>query len=96
MQALNSSACSRSKVWTPAARRTAARPARIANSGNGATPVTAALAPGAKVRVAVPVKVWHIGKFKEGLELQVGEATCDGRRAVTEQRYWDCAHLQIT
>lgn len=56
----------------PGRRSAAAHPARV--SSNGAGPV-AKLAEGARVRVTAPVKVYHVGKFKAGLELQGMEAT---------------------
>jgi hypothetical protein len=43
--------------------------------GRRAVAVTAELAIGAKVRVAAPVKIFHAGKFKGGLELQGLEGT---------------------
>ena len=44
-------------------------------AGRRAVSVTADLAIGAKVRVAAPVKIFHAGKFKGGLELQGLEGT---------------------
>lgn len=41
--------------------------ARVA--GNGASPVCQ-LKEGVRVRVTAPVKVFHVGKFKSGLDLQ--------------------------
>lgn len=66
---------SSSRMWTPAAPHSAARSIRAAGSGTGTAPMMAALTPGAKVRVSVPLKVWHVAKFKEGLELQGMEGT---------------------
>jgi hypothetical protein len=40
-----------------------------------AMPVSAALTEGQKVKVKSPVKVYHVGKFKGGLELQGMEGT---------------------
>lgn len=51
-------------------RSRAARPARAA-----AGQVVAAVVDGARVRVTAPIKVYHVGKFKGGLELQGLEAT---------------------
>ena len=44
-------------------------------AGRRAVAVTAELAIGAKVRVAAPVKIFHAGKFKGGLELEGMEGT---------------------
>ncbi|KAI7845848.1 hypothetical protein COHA_000582 [Chlorella ohadii] len=57
-------------VATVGGRRTATRAA----SSNGARPV-AALEAGSRIRVTAPVKVYHVAKFKEGLDLQGREAT---------------------
>lgn len=38
--------------------------------GNGSSPISCEFKPGSRVKVASPVKVWHVGKFKEGLSLE--------------------------
>ncbi|KAL4457686.1 hypothetical protein ABPG75_012551 [Micractinium tetrahymenae] len=53
-------------------RRTAAR--RAAAATDGAAPV-AALSEGSRVRVTAPVKVFHVPKYKAGLDLQGKEGT---------------------
>lgn len=53
-------------------QRTAAR--RAAAAANGAGPV-AALSEGSRVRVTAPIKVFHVPKYKAGLELQGKEGT---------------------
>lgn len=59
----------------PASR--ASRPPR--SSVNGAQ---AELQPGARVRVASPIRVYHVGKFgKEGLDLQGREGVVQGNVA---------------
>lgn len=57
-------------------RRAAPRAARGLATGNGAgpLPVQAKLAEGARIKVTAPIKVYHVGKFKSGLELQGLEA----------------------
>lgn len=55
--------------------RANARCAVAPRAGRRAVAVTAELAIGAKVRVAAPVKIFHAGKFKGGLELEGMEGT---------------------
>lgn len=44
--------------------------ARSTRRANSISTIRCEFAPGAKVRVASPVKVYHVGKFKDGLDLQ--------------------------
>lgn len=60
-----------SRAFAPA-RSHASRSSRIASV------VSCEYAQGAKVRVTSPVKVYHVGKFKEGLELQGMEGVVQG------------------
>lgn len=46
-----------------------------ARSSRGAAVVRCDYATGAKVKVTAPIKVFHVGKFKEGLDLQGMEGT---------------------
>ena len=56
--------------------RAAARPLRTPRStAHAAAPVSCVLKEGARVRVVSPVRVFHVGKFKAGLELEGMEGT---------------------
>lgn len=59
-----------------AAARPAGRPQRARAAGNGAAPLAVAqLAEGSRVKVTAPVKIYHVPKYKEGLDLQGMEGT---------------------
>ena len=59
------------RAFAPA-RSHATRSSRIASV------ISCEYAAGAKVRVTTPIKVFHVGKFKEGLELQGMEGVVQG------------------
>jgi hypothetical protein len=59
-----------------AAVRPARRPQRARAGGSGAAPLAVAqLAEGSRVKVTAPVKIYHVPKYKEGLDLQGMEGT---------------------
>ena len=53
-----------------------------ARSSRGVAVVRCDFAAGAKVKVTAPIKVFHVGKFKQGLDLQgmEGTITADARQ----------------
>ncbi|KAI3436639.1 hypothetical protein D9Q98_006055 [Chlorella vulgaris] len=54
-----------------AAALPARRQQRLRAGGIGAAPpVAAQLAEGARIKVTAPIKVYHVGKFKAGLDLE--------------------------
>ncbi|EFN58845.1 hypothetical protein CHLNCDRAFT_140698 [Chlorella variabilis] len=64
------------RPFTAAVRRAAGSATRLRAGGKGAAPpTTAQLAEGARVKVKAPVKVYHVGKYKAGLELEGMEGT---------------------
>lgn len=54
------------------------RGAQPVRSSRATMPVSCELAVGTKVRVTAPVKIFHVGKFKAGLELKGMEGTVVG------------------
>ena len=77
-----------------APRRWPAHTAAPRAAGNSAQVVVAAaeLQPGTRVRVKVPLKVWHVGKYKDGLDLQGMEGVLQANVALWKGQVLSATH----